>query len=183
MIHSRSIPLSARRFIAACKDDVALGRYAPSGDYLDYLIKVTKQRDSRLLSYIRVLDRHSGQPRYSAEADHIIPQAVWHVLMTDVVEPGKGARAFDVISNLFWRDPYFNKSNDQQAIDLILSDAASRSFKSNTRSRVDWREKWIQIFLRTKHDEGVSFPGEIVDPRIFDEMMAADEQSNWLNVK
>jgi hypothetical protein len=58
------------------------------------------------------------RPRYSAEADHIIPQAVWFLLMQDIVEPCKGARACDVISNLFWRDPYFNRSNDQQAIDL-----------------------------------------------------------------
>lgn len=40
MIRSRSIPLTAQKFIAARKDDVPLGRYAPGGDYLEYFIKV-----------------------------------------------------------------------------------------------------------------------------------------------
>jgi hypothetical protein len=182
MIRSRSIPLTAPRFITACKDDVALNRYAPAGDYLEYLIKVTKSRDSRLLSFIRVHDRRTGKPRYFAEADHIVPRAVWNLLMTDVVEPGNGARACDVISNLFWRDPHFNKSNDQQTIDLVRSEAAARSFKPNSTAGIDWRRKWIEILLRTKHDEGVMFPGEVLDPRVFDRMVAADEQSNWLNI-
>ena len=182
MIHSRSIPLTAPRFIGACKDDVALGRYALAGEYLEFLIKVTEQKDARLLSFIRVLDRKTGQPRYSAEADHIIPRAVWFLLMADIVEPGKGARACDVITNLFWRDPYFNKSVDQQAIELIRSEAASPSFNPNSKSGLEWRRRWIEIFLRTKHDEGVMFPGEVLDPRLFDRMIATDEQSNWLNI-
>jgi hypothetical protein len=180
MICSRSIPLTAQKFIAACKDDVALGRYAPGGDYLEYLIKVTKRCDSRLLSFFSVLDRSTGQPRYFAEADHIIPQTVWSVLLPEIVEPCNGARACDVISNLFWRDPYFNKSNDQQAIDLIRSDASSSN--ASSRAGGDWRRNWIEILLRTKHDEGVLFPGEVLDPRMFDQMQAADEQSNWLNI-
>lgn len=180
MIRSRSIPLTAEKFIAACKDDVALGRYAPGGDYLNYLIKITKRRDPRLLSFIRVLDRDTGKPRYFAEADHIIPQAVWSLLLPEIVEPRKGARACDVISNLFWRDPYFNKSNDQRAIELIRSEALSS--QANSRAERDWRRKWIEILLTTKHDEGVLFPGEVLDPRLFDQMLAADEQSNWLNV-
>ena len=83
MIHSRSIPFTAEKFVSACKDDVALGRYAPSGDYLEFLIKFTRRKDPRLLSFIRVLDRSTGQPRYFAEADHIVPQAVWFLLMQD----------------------------------------------------------------------------------------------------
>jgi hypothetical protein len=181
MIHSNSIPLTAKKFIGACKDDVAQGRYAPAGDYLEYLIKVTKSTDLPLLSIIRRLDRTTGQPRYLAQADHIIPQSVWHLLMTEVVEPGKGARACDVISNLFWREPDWNEKEDNQSIQIIKSEAAAPSFKPNSSAGKDWRRKWIEIFLKTKHDEGFS-PTEPHDPRTFDRMRAADEQSNWLNI-
>jgi hypothetical protein len=182
MIHSRSIPMSARTFVKRCTDDVLRGRYATTPDgYLEYLVAETRKRDKRLLDYLRVLDRQSGKPRYSAEADHIIPRSVWPILMFGLIEPGRSGTSFNVLSNLFWRDPDCNRGYDRFAIDAIKGELAKRPVKLNSSEGVKWREKWIEIFLTTKHDEGVMFPGELMEPHKFDEFAAADEQSNWLS--
>jgi hypothetical protein len=182
MIHSRSIPMKATTFVRRCTDDVLQGRYAKTPDgYLEYLVDETRKRDKALLAYLCVLDRQSGKPRYSAEADHIVPRSVWTILMFGLVEPGSNGSSFNVLSNLFWRDPDCNRRYDHFAIEAIKGELAKRSLKLNSSEGVTWREKWIEIFLTTKHDEGVMFPGELMEPHKFDEFAAADEQSNWLS--
>lgn len=82
MIRSRAIPMKAKTFTERCIDDVLQGWFAPTPEgYLDYLIRETEKRNKKLLDYIRVLDQQTGQPRFSAQADHIIPKSVWDILM------------------------------------------------------------------------------------------------------
>jgi hypothetical protein len=174
--------MKAATFVKKCTDDVLRGHYAATANaYLEYLIEETRKRDPELLAYIRVLDRESGKPRYSAEADHIIPRSVWGILMFGLAEPGSSGTSFNVLSNLFWRDPNCNRGYDQFAIEAIKGELVKKSIQLNSLEGVKWREKWIEVFLTTKHDEGLMFPGELMEPHKFDVFAAADGQSNWLN--
>lgn len=110
MILSENIPQRASTFLTRCRRDVLHGRFARNPDhYLEFLIEATRAADPGILEYLRVPDRAAGEPRYHGQGDHIVPQAVWVILMPDDL---LGPRAPDgysaVISNLFWRDPHFN---------------------------------------------------------------------------
>jgi hypothetical protein len=180
MILSKNIPFRAATFVRRCTDDVLRGRYAPAPDaYLSFLIEQTEKRNRKLIEYIRVVDRSTGQPRFSADADHIIPKSVWGILMFGFIEPGKCGTSFNVLSNLFWRDRQWNQRDDGSAIRVILSEA--KSIRLASRAGIAWREKWIEIFLRTKRDEGLLFAGDLVDPFMLDELQAPEEHSNWMS--
>ena len=180
MITANKIPLNAATFIRRCTDDVLNGRYAATPDgYLEYLIAVTQRRNPKLLEYIRVLDRRTGKPRYIAEADHIIPRGVWGILMFGIIDRDRCGTSFNVLSNLFWRDPQQNRTDDHQSIALVRRDAAG--VRLSSRAGFEWRQKWIEIFLRTKRDEVLPFHGDIVDPHDFDQIPSAGKDSNWLN--
>lgn len=180
MILSKNIPAKPATFVNRCTDDVLTGRYAPTPDgYLEYLITETERRHKKLMQYIMVLDRATGQARFSADADHIIPRSVWDVLMFGFAEYGKCGVSFNVLSNLFWRDRQWNQKEDHSLIRNILSEA--KSVQLGSKDGLAWRAKWIEIFLNTKRDEGLLFAGELVNPFAFDEMESANEHSNWLN--
>lgn len=180
MILSQDIPLSAKTFIQHCTSDVLERRYATSPDgYLEYLILETEKRNKQLLEYVRVIDRESGQPRFSADADHIIPKSVWGTLMFGFLEPGRCGTSFNVLSNLFWRDRQWNRKEDDAAIHMIKNQA--RSVRLGSPEGIKWRKKWIGIFLRTKHDEGVLCTAEPIDPFQLDQLTATGGHSNWLN--
>lgn len=180
MILSKNIPFRAATFVERCSNDVMSGRYAPDADgYLAFLEAETARRYPKLLQYIRVLDRESGQRRYAADADHIIPRSVWNTLMFGFAEPGKCGLAANVLSNLFWREPPWNRREDHPFIHDILAEAATVRLES--RAGLAWRTKWIEIFLRTKRDEGLLFAGDLLDPRALDELPAPEQHSNWLS--
>ena len=180
MIRGENIPLTSEEFVKHCTDDVLNGRYAKSPDaYLKFLEEETEKRDKLYMDYLRIVDRQSGHRRFSADADHIIPQSVWGILMFGFLEPGKCGTSFNVLSNLFWRDPEFNRKEDALAIRLVKSEAPS--VRLSSRKGFAWRKKWIEIFIGTKRPEGKAFPGYSVDPAILDRLPAADEQSNFMN--
>jgi hypothetical protein len=180
MILSKNIPMNADTFLKRCTADVLQGRYAPGpDDYLEYLMMETERRYPSLMTYLRVPDRNAGEQRHSADADHIIPRSVWSTLMFGFVTPLNNGNSYNVLSNLFWRAPDWNRQIDRQSIDIIRTEA--RSMRLNTAAGQEWRRKWIEIFLRTKHDEGLLFAGEVVDPFQFDRMESAGKHSNWLN--
>lgn len=113
MILSRNIPFHANTFIRRCTEDVLNHRYAPDPDgYLSFLIEQTERRYSKLMQYIRIPDRKTGKPRFSADADHIIPKRVWGILVLGVPDPERCGTSFNVLSNLFWRDRKWNMEND-----------------------------------------------------------------------
>jgi len=44
------------------------------------------------MQYIRVPDRKTGEPRFSAQADHIIPREVWGILRSESLIPNDVGR-------------------------------------------------------------------------------------------
>lgn len=99
MILSKNIRFTAETFVRRCTEDVLAGRYAPNDDaYLSFLIAETEKRPQyrNLMTYIRVLDRTTGEPRFSADADHIVPRSVWGILMFGFIEPGRCGTSFNV---------------------------------------------------------------------------------------
>jgi hypothetical protein len=180
VILSRNIPLTTPTFIRRCTDDLLNSRYAPTRNgHRDYLIAETRRRNPKLLSYLRIPDSENKTVQYAADVDHIIPQAVWDILMFAFLPPSNpNASSFNVLSNLFWRDISWNRGLDAQCIHQIETEA--RTIQLNSRAGHEWRTRWIEIFLTTKHDEGLLFPGEILDPFSFDDMLSPDG-SNWLN--
>jgi hypothetical protein len=180
MILSRNIPFRAETFVRRCTDDVMRGRYAPTENgYLEYLIGETERRYPRLLQYIRVLDRATGKPRFYADADHIVPRSVWGILMFGTLDRGRSGASYNVLSNLFWRDRKWNQEEDLVFIQSIRQEA--RGVRLASRDGLAWREKWIEIFLRTKRDEGLLFAGDLIDPLALDALHAPEEHSNWLH--
>lgn len=180
MILSKNIPWRAETFVRRCTDDVMSGRFAPDPDgYLVYLEAETQKRYPKVLSYLRVLDRESGKARYLADADHIIPRAVWSILLFGFIEPGKCGTSPNVLSNLFWRDLKWNRGHDRALIDHVRAEAASVRLTSAAGLR--WRADKIELFLRTKREEGLPFVGDLIDPAALDELPAPDRHSSWLN--
>jgi len=181
MILGTEIPLDVGKFVENCLSDARQGRFAkPSTKYLDYLSDQTRTRHPALYRFVKVLDRVSGADRYSADADHIIPKAVWNYLMPDELrgQPGEEYPAYSgVISNLFWRDKQFNRKDDNLAIKLIQE---ARSTSMTKAERTKWRVKWMSIFLFTKHDEGVLCTAEPTDPHQLDELIGPAKGTNWL---
>lgn len=150
MILSRRIPFRAETFIKRCADDVLEGRFCSDLDgYRDYLLAETARRHKALLNYLTVVDTTTGRPRVAADADHIIPRSVWNILMLGLLDRTRPASA-NVLSNLFWRDPQWNRGNDYSAIQTVWSEAKSGALAGPDGIR--WRKMWIEIFLRTKRE-------------------------------
>jgi hypothetical protein len=161
--------------------DVHLKRFAnPAEKYLDYLAKETELRYPALHRHVKVLDRQTGTPRFSADADHIIPKSVWDLLMPGPLSLSSGGPFpvySGVLSNLFWRDKQFNRRDDNLAIRLVKE---ANSATMNADQKQSWREKWITIFLLTKQDEGVLCTADVCDPRKLDELIGPTKHSNWM---
>jgi hypothetical protein len=179
MILSKNIPKRVSTFLDRCRRDVLHGRFAKNpGAYLDFLVQATQAADPSLIQYLRVVDRDSGGARYHGQADHIVPRAVWVILMPDDLLGSDTPDGYSaVLSNLFWRDPHFNASCDQPVIAHIRAEAAKRSRRQDP----SWADGWIQFFLRTKRDEGMLFAGVPEDPLTLDKrLFEAHVGTNWL---
>jgi hypothetical protein len=181
VILTKSIPIDAQDFVRRCSHDCRVGRYAKDGDYLEFLIAETGKTHQKLLEFLRVVDRRSGMPRYHAQADHIVPQAVWPILMpSDLCGPNRADGPFmHALSNLFWRGAFENQSHDQEAIRHILSEATPVSRQAPSK-RQSWAKKWIEIFLLTKRDEALAFPGDLVNLSTLDKLPARGAGTNWM---
>jgi hypothetical protein len=181
MMIAKTIPINAQDFVRRCSHDCRLGRYAKDGNYLEFLIAETGKSHPKLLEYLRVVDRRVGQPRYYAQADHIIPQAVWSILMpSELRGPDRLDGVFmHALSNLFWRGPIENQSLDQEAIRHICSEASTAARKPPAK-RQEWTAKWIEIFLLTKRDEALVFPGDHVNLSVLENVPARGSGTNWM---
>jgi hypothetical protein len=181
MILTKYIPISAADLIRRCGTDIRLGRFAADGNYLDYLIAETEKSHAKLLEYLRVIDRRSGQPRYYAQADHIIPRSVWPLLMPRELR-GPGApdgNWVHSLSNLFWRGPQENRSHDQASIRMIQDEAPEVARRGPMQYR-EWADRWIEIFLLTKRDEALVFSGDLVNLSVLSKMPARGGGTNWM---
>ena len=181
MILTKSIPINAQDFVRRCSHDCRLGRYAKDGDYLEFLIAETRKSHQKLLEFLRVVDRRSGKARYHAQADHIIPQSVWTLLMpSELCGPGRADGPFmHALSNLFWRGASENQSLDHEAIRHIGLEATAVSRQAPSK-RQAWASKWIEIFLLTKRDEALAFPGDLVNLSSLDKLPARGPGTNWM---
>jgi hypothetical protein len=181
MIVTKAIPINAQDFIRRCGHDCRLGNYAKDGNYLEFLIAETRRSHPKLLDFLRVVDRRAGKPRYYAEADHIIPQAVWSTLMPgELCGPDQPDGVFmHALSNLFWRGPVENQSFDQEAIRHIRNEAGT-ALRQAPAKRQEWSAKWIEIFLLTKRDEALVFPGDLVNLATLDNLPARGSGTNWM---
>jgi hypothetical protein len=59
--------------------------------------------------------------------------------------------------------------------------AESASIRPPSPKGIDWRRKWIEIFLSAKRDEGLLFSGDLMDPHALDRIQAAPNDSNRMN--
>jgi hypothetical protein len=181
MILAKRIPIYAQDFIRRCATDCRLGRYATDGDYRSLLEQATAKSHNGLLEYLRRHDAKSGESKYWAEVDHIIPQALWTLLMpTELRGPDRPDGCFmHALSNLFWRGPNENRSLDQRFISSIQVEGGTYARRA-PRERQEWAGKRIEMFLRTKHDEALVFPGDHIDPSRFNDMEAHGTGTNWM---
>jgi hypothetical protein len=180
MILAKTIPVNAQDFVRRCSHDCRVGKYAKDGNYLEFLIAETGKSHQKLLDFLRVVDRRSGKPRFHAQADHIIPQAVWSILMPRDLSGPNGPDPFvHALSNLFWRGPTENQSLDQEAIKHIQREATTMSRQAPAK-RQEWEKKWIEIFLLTKRDEALVFPGDLVNLSSLDKIPARGAGTNWM---
>jgi hypothetical protein len=180
MIHPRHIFADPQEFIRRCATDCRLGRYAQSDDYLEFLIQQTQRRDRKLLSYLARIGRGYGETRYYADADHIVPQSVWHLLMPrELCGPDRPRGAYrHSLSNLIWRGQVENRRDDEQAICMVFDEAHVRRSPSERRT---WANEWIRRFLMTKRDEALACPADLVDISSLEDMSANGDGTNWLH--
>jgi len=181
MILAKRIPIHAQDFIRRCGTDCRLGRYASDGDYRRLLEECTAKSHRGLLEYLTRHGATKGEPKYWGQVDHIIPQAVWTLLMPPELRgPDRPDGSFmHALSNLFWRGTNENQSLDLQLITLTKIEGGDYS-RRQPKERQEWAANRIEIFLRTKHDEALVFPGDHVDPSRFDSMEARGTGTNWM---
>jgi len=180
MIHARHIFTDPQEFIRRCATDCRLGRYAQNDDYLEFLIQQTQRRDRKLLSYLARVGRGYGETRYYADADHIVPKSIWHLLMPrELCGPDRPSGAYKhSLSNLIWRGQVENRRDDEQAIDMVFDEAHTR--RSPSEKRI-WANEWIRRFLVTKRDEALACPADLVDLSSLEDMSANGDGTNWLH--
>jgi hypothetical protein len=176
MILAKNIPIHADDFIRRCSTDIRLGRYAKDGDYRELLVTETGKSHAKLLEFLRVNDRRPGKRRLYADADHIIPQSVWPVLMPSELQ---GKEYVHAVANLFWRAVVENQSLDNRFIQQIRSEQGRVAGQAPSQ-RQAWAKRWIETFLRTKHDEALVFPGDHIDPSRFHSMEGGPRGTNWM---
>lgn len=168
MILSKNIPLNASIFFSNIQRDVTAG--LTSSDYRGLLIRETKTRYPGLVEGLADLGQaktRKGQVKVVAEADHIIPDSVWKILIPLAWSlPQKAPATPNILSNLFWRAVLFNRGAkaeggqlDQPWIDIVKKESASQASKP-------WAQHHIERFLRTKHDEGVNIDVPVSPHRI-----------------
>jgi len=68
--------------------------------------------------------------------------------------------------------------NDRSSIRTIVEESAS--VRPASPKGIDWRRKWIEVFLRTKRDEGLLFADDLMHLHAFDHVQATPSDSNWM---
>ncbi len=181
MILAKRIPIHAQDFVRRCATDCRLGRYASNGDYHLLLEEATASSHPGLLEYLRRHDSQKGEARYWADVDHIIPQAVWTILMpSELHGPDRPDGCFmHALSNLFWRGPNENRSLDSKWIASTQAEWSTYARRA-PRERRSWADKRIEMFLLAKHDEALVFPGDHIDPSRFGSMEGRGTGTNWM---
>jgi hypothetical protein len=176
MILSKNIPLNADTFLANIKRDIDHGLQA--GDYRALLIRETRLRYPGLIEGLSDHGQNRrGGVRVLADADHIVPRAVWSVLIPPIWNlPGQPPTSPDILSNLFWRTVTYNRgaATRGEAVDLpwILHIKAEAPGKASPA----WARQYVEMFLRTKHDEGVNVDVPI-DPHRLDQQLVGNDLS------
>jgi hypothetical protein len=171
MILSRNIPLNAYAFLSNIQRDFYAQLF--SSNYRELLIGETKRRYPGLVEGLADL-RHGrtnkGQVRVLADADHIIPTSLWNILIPLVWNlSGTPPPTPDILSNLFWRTVSFNRGSETRG--EALDQPWIRQIKNEAKSKTSrqWAQRHVEMFLRTKHDEGVTVDVP-VDPGRINEM-------------
>jgi hypothetical protein len=179
MILSRRIPLNAQIFLGNIQRDFRSGLH--SSDYRGMLIRETRLRYPGLVEGLADHGRgrtQRGEVRVIADADHIVPRSLWNLLVPRAWTLGGAAPATpDILSNLFWRSVPFNRGSvlRGEALDQPWIDIVKR--ESKTKASSDWALRWMERFLRTKHDEGVNIDVP-VDPARVNDMRAGVDVSD-----
>jgi len=171
MILSRNIPLNAYVFLGNIQRDFHARLY--SSNYRELLIGETKRRYPGLVEGLADLGHgrtNKGQVRVLADADHIIPTSLWNILIPLVWNlSGTPPTTPDILSNLFWRTVSFNRGAETRG--EALDQPWIRQIKNEAKSKTSrqWAQRHVEMFLRTKHDEGVNVDVP-VDPGRINEM-------------
>jgi hypothetical protein len=178
MILSANIPLNAPAFLNNLHRDYRAGLHSP--DYRALLIRETRARYPGLVEGLADLGRGRtarGEVRVLADADHIIPRSVWAILIPLVWNhPGPPPPTPDILSNLFWRTVSCNRGAPSRGEALDHEWIARIKVEAKALSSAPWALQLIQMFLRTKHDEGVNIDTPL-DPRRVDTMMSGPDVS------
>jgi hypothetical protein len=171
MILSRNIPLNAYAFLSNIQRDFYAQLF--SSNYRGLLIGETKRRYPGLVEGLADLGHgrtNKGQVRVLADADHIIPTSLWNILIPLVWNlSGTPPTTPDILSNLFWRTVSFNRGSETRG--EALDQPWIRQIKNEAKSKTSrqWAQRHVEMFLRTKHDEGVNVDVP-VDPGRINEM-------------
>jgi hypothetical protein len=178
MILSANIPLNAPAFLKNIQRDYRAGLH--SSDYRALLIRETRARYPGLVEGLADAGRGRtarGEVRVVADADHIVPRSVWPILIPLVWNlPGPPPTTPDILSNLFWRTVSCNRGAPSRGEALDHDWITHIKAEARTLASAPWALRNIQMFLRTKHDEGVNIDTPL-DPRRVDDMMSGPDVS------
>jgi hypothetical protein len=94
-------------------------------------------------------------------------------------EQGREAHFMHARSNLWWRGPNENRALDHIFIDTIKDESIVYARRS-PHVRQQWQASRIEMFLRTKHDEALVFPGDLIEPYRLKPLEAYNISSNWM---
>lgn len=164
MITAAQIITDPAAFITRCLGHVAGGLYPQSeSGYRNFLMS---QTPGDLNAYFQRTDRSPGTQRTFVDADHIIPQSVWPLLMPAQLTADR--RYVSVLGNLAWRSTVFNQDQetDHPMIDEVQREAPAHPPGSGGWQA--WSHHWIEMFTSVKQQEGNPLAGYYVNPEMMD---------------
>ncbi len=164
MITAAQILTNPAAFITRCQSHVAAGLYPQSANrYRDFLISRTPDE---LNAYFQRVDRSPRTQRTFVDADHVIPQRVWPMLMPPALSSNPSY--VSVLGNLVWRSIVFNQDQDTDhpMIRQVVDEAPANPHGSP--GWQDWSHRWIEMFASVKQQEGNPLAGYYVDPGMMD---------------
>jgi hypothetical protein len=180
MILSKNIPLYVKTFLNNIRRDFRAGAYAE--DYRGLLIRETRMRYPGLVEGLGDLGRgptRRGEVRVLADADHIIPRSLWAILIPPAWNlPGTPPATPNILSNLFWRTVTCNRGAPSrgEALDHAWINHIKAEAQAGVNPTAHWANRYIQMFLQTKHDEGVNIDIPL-DPGRVDQMQGGGDLS------
>ena len=164
MITAAQIETNPAAFVTRCLGHVAAGLYPQRANgYRDFLID---QTPDDLNDYFQRIDRSPGTQRTFVDADHIIPQNSWPMLMPAQLTTDD--RYVSVLGNLAWRSTEFNRRDDHTMIQQVAAE-----YPANPRGSPGWQawaDGWIEMFTAVKQQEGNPLAGYYVDPAMIDRL-------------